>query len=65
MASCEKCWVDAYTRSLVQPWKSQSEHYQELMLERRDNPCTPKQQAGSYWDEENQRDTREDRNETI
>jgi len=46
MASCEKCWGDAYTRTHTNPMKSQTEHYQELINERKDNPCTPEQQAG-------------------
>lgn len=37
MASCEKCWNDAQGRA---------EDYQQLIEERRDNPCTPEEQAG-------------------
>jgi hypothetical protein len=54
---CEKCWSNAYFKSLFLG-KSQAEIYQELLLERKDNPCTPQQQAGDYWDEENQCDSR-------
>lgn len=39
MAACEKCWSDAYMRYLSNPDKSQSEHYSDLILERKDNPC--------------------------
>jgi len=46
MASCEKCWGDAYTRTHTNPTKSQAEHYQDLINERKENPCTPEQQAG-------------------
>ena len=46
MASCEKCWSDAYTRTHTNPMKSQAEHYTDLIIERKDNPCTPEQQAG-------------------
>lgn len=46
MASCEKCWGDAYMRTHETPGKSQAEHYTDLIDERKDNPCTPEQQAG-------------------
>jgi hypothetical protein len=39
MASCEKCWNDAQGRA---------EDYQQLIEERRGNPCTPEEQAGEY-----------------
>ena len=45
MASCEKCWSDAYFESRVSG-KGQSDCYTELVQERKDNPCTPEQQAG-------------------
>ena len=45
MPSCEKCWGDAYYKyRFVDPFKSQAEHYQELIKER---DCTPEEQAGS------------------
>lgn len=44
--ACEKCWGDAYLRSLSQPEKTQAEHYGDLLSERKDNPCTPEQQRG-------------------
>lgn len=37
MASCEKCWRDA---------GGDPDTYSELIRERKDNPCTPEQQAG-------------------
>lgn len=46
MASCEKCWSDAYWRTHSDPMKGQSEHYQDLVRERKENPCTPEEQAG-------------------
>jgi len=46
MASCEKCWGDAYFRSIANPMKSQAEHYGELIEERAENPCTPEEQGG-------------------
>ena len=57
MAGCEKCWSDAFRRSYGGS-KSQSECYQELLKERENNPCSPKEQAGQWWDEENQCDSR-------
>lgn len=46
MASCEKCWGDAYMRTHTDPSKNQGEHYNDLIEERRKNPCTPEEQAG-------------------
>ena len=43
--ACEKCWGDAYLRSLVDG-RAQSDHYRDLLEERKDNPCTPEQEAG-------------------
>lgn len=57
MSSCEKCWGDAYVMSLT-TWKDQADCYRELIQERNDNPCTPEEQAGEYWDEELQCDRR-------
>ncbi len=57
MATCEKCWEDAYLISCGS-MKSQTECYYELLEERKDNPCTPKEQAGQWWDEEKQIDIR-------
>lgn len=44
--ACEKCWGDAYLRSLNDQSKSQPEHYLDLLLERQDNPCTPAEERG-------------------
>lgn len=46
MASCEKCWSDSYMRIHGDPMKSQTEHYHELLKERKEKPCTREQQAG-------------------
>jgi len=46
MSACEKCWEDAYLRMLT-TGKSQADCYRELLDERRENPCTPEEQAGS------------------
>lgn len=42
--ACEKCWNDAYLRWMANPGKPQADHYTDLLLERKDNPCTPEQQ---------------------
>ena len=46
MAACEKCWADAHRRTLDHPIKSQTEHYRDLLEERKFTPCTPEQQKG-------------------
>ena len=50
MASCEKCWRDAYNKHWLNPEKGQVEYYHELLEKRKDNPCTPEQQAGEDAD---------------
>ena len=57
MSACEKCWGDAYLMSL-KTGNAQHECYNDLLHMRRNNPCTPEQQAGQFWDEENQIDRR-------
>lgn len=51
MSVCEKCWKDAYYLSR---WNglSQEENYKNLIRQRNNNPCTPKEQAGQFWDEQ-------------
>ena len=46
MASCEKCWEDACMLEYSERRKSRAEYYHDLIAERKDNPCTPEQQAG-------------------
>ena len=58
MTTCEKCWGDAYRREMANTSKDQAQHYSDLLEERKDNPCTPEQQAGQWWDENHQCDTR-------
>lgn len=58
MPMCEKCWGDAYMDTLDDPHMSQGDAYRKLLAERKDHPCTPKQQAGQWWDEERQCDSR-------
>ena len=57
MAACEKCWGDAYMRMLA-TGKGQHECYFELLAERKDNPCSERERAGQFWDEEKQIDRR-------
>jgi len=45
MSACEKCWGDAFMRASVSS-RSQVEEYGLLLVERKDNPCTPEQQGG-------------------
>lgn len=49
---CEKCWRDASESD------DHLETYYNLIYERKASPCTPKEQAGEYWDEKNQCDIR-------
>jgi hypothetical protein len=39
MAVCEKCWTDAYSRAMGDFSKTQTEHYCDLIEERKDSPC--------------------------
>jgi hypothetical protein len=57
MSTCEKCWGDAWIRSLSS-MRSQWECYLELVEERKGNPCSPRDQAGQFWDEDLKRDKR-------
>ena len=58
MASCEKCWGDAFMRAVLDVSKSQSEHYMDILRERENNQCSPEEQAGQFWDEETKSDNR-------
>jgi len=42
MSACEKCWRDAH----MGPYVSVADEYARLIEERKDNPCTPEEQAG-------------------
>ncbi len=59
MSSCEKCWNDAGKRESADHSKSKTEHYYDLLKERESNPCSPREQAGEFWDEEKQKDSRD------
>ena len=54
---CEKCWIDAYFKAQA-TGEGQSTEYFNLLEERKDNPCSAKERAGQYWDEEKHRDSR-------
>lgn len=43
---CEKCWRDAGLRAIV-CGGSQSDHYEDILEERKDRPCTKEEQEGS------------------
>lgn len=57
MSACEKCWGDAFVMSIHSGY-SQVECYNQLLKERKDYTCTAREQAGQFWDEENQCDRR-------
>ena len=53
MSLCEKCQEDAYIKERMSrttahpfslPQKTQTDHYFDLLEERKDNPCSPEQQ---------------------
>ena len=54
MPMCEACWSEAY-RQAIMGTTSQTEHFQKIV-----EKCehTPKEKAGQWWDEKNQRDER-------
>jgi len=45
MAGCEKCWSDAGMRTAL-CGGSQTDHYHDLLKERRNDPCSPEEQCG-------------------
>lgn len=55
--TCEKCWSDAFMMSYG-TLQDQSDCYRQLIENRRDKPCSPKEQAGQWWDEDRQIDVR-------
>lgn len=46
MSACERCWTDAYMRTMSEPGTDQATHYAALVAERAGNPCSPEDQAG-------------------
>ena len=46
--ACEKCWNDAFVRSRFDG-RSQSEHYADLLEERKDKPCGPEWETDAYF----------------
>lgn len=49
MAACEKCWNDAYLRSLDSPMKSQVDHYYDCIKESDKNGgCSLDEQLGQW-----------------
>ena len=47
MSACEKCWADAARRAWL-TGKDQATCYEELLIERKDHPCTADEQSGAY-----------------
>jgi len=45
MSVCEKCWSDAYDDGYYGGCETQTHRYHKLLEERKDNPCTKKQQG--------------------
>lgn len=45
MAACEKCWRDANLRALTLGGFV-SDHYDDLLKERKDKPCSEAEQRG-------------------
>ena len=58
MPACEKCWKDAYLRAEA-TGRKQVDCYLELLEERESSPCSPREKAGKWWNEEKQKDSRE------
>ena len=54
---CEKCWDDAYQRAHLRGG-TRADHYWTLILERVDRSCNLREQAGQFWDDEQQMDRR-------
>lgn len=48
---CEKCLADA-RKIMIGTGETERDAYLRLLLERADNPCSPREQAGEYWDDE-------------
>jgi hypothetical protein len=48
--ACEKCWGDAFLRSMMSN-RPQADCYEELLRERVDKPCTKEEQDGKAIDE--------------
>jgi len=49
--TCEKCWQDAKKEGYAND-TSVYDHYKRILKERENNPCSPKEQAGIFWDDE-------------
>ena len=63
MSMCESCWDRAFRLSLIDLSKDQADHYEQLIQKARVDgiTCSPKEQAGQWWDEERQCDSRSER----
>jgi len=45
MSICKKCWNDAYGGGYYDGCETQTHRYHQLLEERKDKPCTKKQQG--------------------
>jgi len=54
---CEKCWSDAGFFETMGD-ETKTDVYHRFIEERKSNPCTPIEQAGQWWDEKKQFDSR-------
>lgn len=48
--TCEKCWADA-SAAAHHRGGFVVDHYRALLIERKDAPCSQREQAGRWWDE--------------
>lgn len=55
--TCERCWGDA--RQLASDvGGAHQDWYHVLLAEGREHPCSPREQAGPFWDADRQVDRR-------
>ncbi len=56
--TCEKCWDDARQLAAQHNSGATEAWYRVLLTERREHPCSPREQAGQFWDDDRQIDRR-------
>lgn len=59
MTACQKCWNDAYMRSLMEG-RPQAEIYRKLLDKRRDNPCPATDEVRNLPTEDDRGTTEDD-----
>ena len=57
---CERCWAEAFQAAMYDPSLDQADHYIRITSTQNasGHVCSSREQAGSYWDEARQIDTR-------